>query len=352
MFDTSISAELVIEEKIDCNDLVNSVQDGRNAFMDKDSGSLTHEAESELKDGEWGLGIGTVHKGYVDDSLRSGLKAQAVAVKLLDIEGLQGHREWLDLYDFQLSELRGVAQNFSSNFLLGEWGLGIGTVHKGYVDDSLRSGLKAQAVAVKLLDIEGLQGHREWLRSVKKVVIESGGEDIHTPHTPSTSVCTTSSHNKKAKSENHREKEIAWNHLKFFDEEPSLRSLKIAVISRKWPISTTPGGMERHAHTLHTALARRGHQVHVFTSPPLDNTKSQEEIRTKRSHVSSPIIHWHEGEPGKWRYNKAWEQFQEENQREPFDVIHSESVALPFWLARNLSNLVVSWHGIALESVQ
>ncbi|CAA2989631.1 Hypothetical predicted protein [Olea europaea subsp. europaea] len=50
MFDTSISAELVIEEKIDCNDLVNSVQDGRNAFMDKDSGSLTHEAESELKD--------------------------------------------------------------------------------------------------------------------------------------------------------------------------------------------------------------------------------------------------------------------------------------------------------------
>ncbi|CAA2982378.1 Hypothetical predicted protein [Olea europaea subsp. europaea] len=44
-------AELVIEEKIDYNDLVNSVQDGRNAFMDKDSGSLTHEAESELKDG-------------------------------------------------------------------------------------------------------------------------------------------------------------------------------------------------------------------------------------------------------------------------------------------------------------
>lgn len=70
----------------------------------------------------------------------------------------------LDLYDFQLSELRGITQNFSSNYLLGEGGFG--RVHKGYVDESLRAGLKAQAVAVKLLDIEGLQGHREWLVSL------------------------------------------------------------------------------------------------------------------------------------------------------------------------------------------
>lgn len=69
-----------------------------------------------------------------------------------------------DLYDFQLSELRAITQNFSSNYLLGEGGFG--PVHKGYVDDNLRPGLKAQAVAVKLLDIEGLQGHREWLAEV------------------------------------------------------------------------------------------------------------------------------------------------------------------------------------------
>ncbi|KAG6687581.1 hypothetical protein I3842_11G079300 [Carya illinoinensis] len=69
-----------------------------------------------------------------------------------------------ELYDFQLSELRAITQNFSSNFLLGEGGFG--TVHKGYADDNLRQGLKAQAVAVKLLDIEGLQGHREWLAEV------------------------------------------------------------------------------------------------------------------------------------------------------------------------------------------
>ncbi|KAI3904424.1 hypothetical protein MKW98_014604 [Papaver atlanticum] len=60
------------------------------------------------------------------------------------------------LHNFQLSELRDITQNFSSNFLLGEGGFG--TVHKGFVDENLRPGLKAQPVAVKLLDIEGLQG--------------------------------------------------------------------------------------------------------------------------------------------------------------------------------------------------
>ncbi|KAH7658975.1 Non-specific serine/threonine protein kinase protein [Dioscorea alata] len=68
------------------------------------------------------------------------------------------------LYAFQLSELRAITHDFSSNFLLGEGGFG--TVHKGYVDDKMRPGLRAQAVAVKLLDIEGLQGHREWLAEV------------------------------------------------------------------------------------------------------------------------------------------------------------------------------------------
>ncbi|XP_058086237.1 probable serine/threonine-protein kinase PBL15 [Magnolia sinica] len=70
----------------------------------------------------------------------------------------------MGLHVFQLSELRAITQNFSSNFLLGEGGFG--TVHKGYIDDKLRQGLKAQPVAVKLLDIEGLQGHREWLAEV------------------------------------------------------------------------------------------------------------------------------------------------------------------------------------------
>ncbi|KAL9242625.1 hypothetical protein vseg_016609 [Gypsophila vaccaria] len=70
----------------------------------------------------------------------------------------------LELFDFQLSELKAITHNFSGSFLLGEGGFG--KVHKGYVDDGLRPELKPQAVAVKHLDIEGLQGHREWLSEV------------------------------------------------------------------------------------------------------------------------------------------------------------------------------------------
>lgn len=68
-----------------------------------------------------------------------------------------------DLHDFQLSELRGATQSFAAHFLLGEGGFG--RVHKGYLEQDLKPGLKAQPVAVKLLNVEGLQGHREWLVS-------------------------------------------------------------------------------------------------------------------------------------------------------------------------------------------
>ena len=40
-------------------------------------------------------GFGPVYKGYIDDKLRPGLKEPHVAVKSLDLDGLQGHREWL-----------------------------------------------------------------------------------------------------------------------------------------------------------------------------------------------------------------------------------------------------------------
>ncbi|XP_057842775.2 probable serine/threonine-protein kinase PBL8 isoform X2 [Cryptomeria japonica] len=48
--------------------------------------------------------------------------------------------------------------------MLGEGGFG--TVHKGYIDDNVRQGFKSMSVAVKILDQEGLQGHREWLAEV------------------------------------------------------------------------------------------------------------------------------------------------------------------------------------------
>lgn len=140
--------------------------------------------------------------------------------------------------------------------------------------------------------------------------------------------------------------EFAWNRLDFVQNPPL--KLKVAVFSRKWPVDTIPGGMERHAFTLHNALAHRGHEVHVFTSPVKNNNTPVGQIGGNRS----PVIHFHDGEVGKWRYNKAWEVFDEMSQRKPFDVVHSESVALPHYVARNVPNLAVSWHGIALESLQ
>ncbi|CAI9286152.1 unnamed protein product [Lactuca saligna] len=69
-----------------------------------------------------------------------------------------------NLHVFTLAELKLITQSFSSSNFLGEGGFG--PVHKGFIDDKLRHGLKAQPVAVKLLDLEGLQGHREWLTEV------------------------------------------------------------------------------------------------------------------------------------------------------------------------------------------
>lgn len=173
--------------------------------------------------------------------------------------------------------------------------------------------------------------------------------------TPTTSTCTSFATHVNPWSGDLRTALFPWNRLPFIEGHPPT-ALKIAVFSRKWPIGTTPGGMERHAQTLHTALAIRGHQVHVFTSPPNNHDKGLLSLKLNNNSGnpsnSSPYVHFHEGEPGQWRYNKAWEQFLEENQSKPFDVVHSESVALPHWIARQLQNLAVSWHGIALESLQ
>ncbi|CAK9144183.1 unnamed protein product [Ilex paraguariensis] len=69
-----------------------------------------------------------------------------------------------NLHVFTFEELRMITHSFSSSNFLGEGGFG--PVHKGFIDDKLRPGLKAQPVAVKVLDLDGFQGHREWLTEV------------------------------------------------------------------------------------------------------------------------------------------------------------------------------------------
>ena len=69
-----------------------------------------------------------------------------------------------NLHVFTLKELTDITQNLSKSNFLGEGGFG--PVYKGFIDDKLRPGLKAQPVAVKVLDLDGKQGHREWLVSI------------------------------------------------------------------------------------------------------------------------------------------------------------------------------------------
>ncbi|KAL3623595.1 hypothetical protein CASFOL_032411 [Castilleja foliolosa] len=69
-----------------------------------------------------------------------------------------------NLHVFTLQELKVITQHFSSSNFLGEGGFG--PVHKGFIDDKMRPGLKAQPVAVKLMDLNGSQGHIEWLTEV------------------------------------------------------------------------------------------------------------------------------------------------------------------------------------------
>ncbi|KAH9298635.1 hypothetical protein KI387_030317, partial [Taxus chinensis] len=71
------------------------------------------------------------------------------------------HSARSDLQVFTFNEIRLITKNFRSDYRLGEGGFG--TVHKGYIDDNVRHGFKGMSVAVKILDQEGLQGHREWL---------------------------------------------------------------------------------------------------------------------------------------------------------------------------------------------
>ncbi|XP_031287061.1 probable serine/threonine-protein kinase PBL12 [Pistacia vera] len=68
------------------------------------------------------------------------------------------------LHVFTLAELRIVTANFSRSNMLGEGGFG--PVYKGFVDDKMKPGLKAQPVAVKALDLDGLQGHKEWMAEI------------------------------------------------------------------------------------------------------------------------------------------------------------------------------------------
>ena len=63
------------------------------------------------------------------------------------------------LQNFTFSELQEATHRFPHYALLGEGGFG--RVYQGFVDS--KGGGEKQAVAIKILDTEGLQGHKEWM---------------------------------------------------------------------------------------------------------------------------------------------------------------------------------------------
>ena len=66
-----------------------------------------------------------------------------------------------NLHVFTVAELRAATGEFADDNFLGEGGFG--PVYKGFVGGGVKPGLKPQAIAVKLWDPEGAQGHKEWL---------------------------------------------------------------------------------------------------------------------------------------------------------------------------------------------
>ncbi|CAN1162814.1 hypothetical protein LINPERHAP2_LOCUS24688 [Linum perenne] len=133
--------------------------------------------------------------------------------------------------------------------------------------------------------------------------------------------------------------DFPWNKLCF---GASSDKLKLAVFSKSWPIGASPGGMERHAATLYTALAEKGHEIHVFTVP--SDRRPHPEIHGTNLHV-----YFAANEHGSVNNSWAYEIFKNIDDESPFDYVHSESVSLPHWRAKTVPKLAVTWHGIWYE---
>ena len=71
-----------------------------------------------------------------------------------------------NLKNFSYSNLKMATRNFRPDSVLGEGGFG--SVYKGWIDENSFAAAKpgtGLVIAVKRLNLEGLQGHKEWLVS-------------------------------------------------------------------------------------------------------------------------------------------------------------------------------------------
>lgn len=136
-----------------------------------------------------------------------------------------------------------------------------------------------------------------------------------------------------------RDAKFPWNKLCF---GPTFEKLKLAAFSKTWPVGADPGGMERHASTLYQALAAKGHEIHVFTVP--SDRRPHWDIHEGNLHV-----YFAANDHGSVNCSLAFEIFNKVNSDGAFDYVHTESVSLPYWRAKMVPNVAVTWHGIWYE---
>ncbi|KAL2476258.1 Protein kinase superfamily protein [Abeliophyllum distichum] len=106
-------------------------------------------------------------KGLSSESTSKFFKQDSVKrISVSDISDISNSLIGSNLHIFTFAQLKKITNGFSSSNFLGEGGFG--PVHKGFIDYRfiLPVGLEPQPVAVKLLDLDGTQGHREWMTEV------------------------------------------------------------------------------------------------------------------------------------------------------------------------------------------
>ncbi|KAI5080571.1 hypothetical protein GOP47_0003754 [Adiantum capillus-veneris] len=130
------------------------------------SGSCKEEAATDVSSGAkpGSLNVSFVNEAPSVQQMSSESNGGSVPATPNFEKGLQ---ESSSVRVFTYNELKSATRNFRPNSALGEGGFG--TVYKGWVDDIGPKGVKIASnitVAVKVLNQEGSQGHREWLAEV------------------------------------------------------------------------------------------------------------------------------------------------------------------------------------------
>ncbi|KAL4574205.1 hypothetical protein LXL04_021031 [Taraxacum kok-saghyz] len=87
-----------------------------------------------------------------------------VVVITKDVKDLRQNPGYSNLDIFTYDEMQMATKLFRPDQVLGETGFGV--VYKGLIDNNVKIGYAKTQVAIKELDLEGIQRDREWLSPV------------------------------------------------------------------------------------------------------------------------------------------------------------------------------------------